>query len=881
MRAGTTSTRWPLIARDGELTAAVTALTERSTKALILAGPAGTGKTRLAEECLALAERRGFPVRQASASAAAKAVPLGALAHLLPPGMDLSDPVRGFAAAAASLRSGGSRWILMVDDLHLIDATSLVLLRQLMDAGIVKVLGTLRTGEPLCDTLRSLLRGDSAHRMDIEAFDLTGTERVLRGVLGAPVGRRTAQDLFDASGGNPLYLREIVLGALRTGTLRKQGELWELADGRLPTTRRLAEVIAARLAPLEEDERGVLSRIAVCGPQSVSELCRNVPPSVIDRLESAALIEVAEERQRVTVRLAHPLYGEALREALPDVERNALMAEEADRIERHGARRRDDALRIASYRLAATGTADPQLLLDAACLASHSNDHPRVLTLLKALPDDRRSVGAQVLMGDALFQMGHWSAAEDMLSAACAAARGDEEVLAVAMTRVENLLGRAPLSAALEANAAALSAVTSPVGRYTLTVNEGYILISKGNVTEGLRRLEILEDDVQRAQYVTPWLRGVLTKALGLSLAGRTELSAAWARRGYDAYVGLTQEVLAPDPAAQKLPLVLALCEGGLMARAAHEGAEAYDQLSESSSVARMWMSVLLGRTQWLAGHVVSARHWYAEAIALARRVDNAIVLRPALSGLAACAAVQGDITAAESALEACDALPGTAGFLSEGELRAGRAWLEAARGNLTGARELLADGAASARATGHVTAESLLLTDIARLGAPHDVAQRLTELAGEGDGALLPVRAELAVALAASDAEALGTVALRCEELGADLLAAEAYSAGAQVSRRVGLPRAATFAENRAASCLTRCGDVRTPLSARSTAPKPLSEREREIAAAAMSGASSSAIAAALHVSVRTVNNHLHRVYTKLGVSDRRSLAQVLGAER
>lgn len=50
--------------------------------------------------------------------------------------------------------------------------------------------------------------------------------------------------------------------------------------------------------------------------------------------------------------------------------------------------------------------------------------------------------------------------------------------------------------------------MTSPVGRYTLTVNEGYILISKGNVTEGLRRLEILEDDVQRAQYVTPGSEG-------------------------------------------------------------------------------------------------------------------------------------------------------------------------------------------------------------------------------------------------------------------------------------------------------------------------------------------------------------------------------------
>ncbi|MFF7859419.1 LuxR C-terminal-related transcriptional regulator [Streptomyces sp. NPDC007904] len=881
MGAGTNSKRWPLIGRDDELAASLSALTDRSTKALILAGSAGAGKTRLAEECLALAARQGFSVRQATASAAAKAVPLGAVAHLLPPGMDFSDPVRSFAAAAASLRSGGSRWILMVDDLHLIDGTSAVLLRQLMDAGIVKILGTLRTGEPLCDTLHSLLRGDSAQRIDIDAFDFSNTEQVLRGVLGAPVGRRTAQDLFTASGGNPLYLKEIVYGAIETGALRKQGELWELAGGRLPTTKRLAEVIAARLAPLQEDERNVLSRIAVCGAQSVSELCRNFSPEAIDRLESAALIEVAEERQRVTVRLAHPLYGETLREALPTVERNALMAEEADRIESYGARRRDDALRIASYRLAATGTADPRLLLDAARLASHSNDYPRVLALLKALPDDHLSVGAQVLMGDALFQMGHWSAAEDMLSAAGAAAQGDEEVVAVAMTRVENLLGRAPLSAALEANTEALSAVTSPVGRYTLTINEGYILISKGNVTEGLQRLEILEDDVQRAQYVTPWLRGVLTKALGLSLAGHTQLSAVWAQRGYDAYVDLTQEVLAPDAAAQKLPWVLALCEGGMMARAAHEGEDAYDQLSEFSSVARMWMSVLVARTQWLAGRVPLARRWYAEAIALAREVENTIILRPALSGLAACAAVQGDITAAESALDELSALPEIAGFLSEGELQTGRAWLEVARGNLTGARELLADGAASARATGHVTAESLLLTDIARLGAPQDVAQRLTELAEEGDGALLPARAELAMALADSDAKKLRTVALQCEEIGADLLAAEAYSASAEVLRRVGAPRAATDAENRAAACLARCGNVRTPLSARSIAPAPLTEREREIAAAAASGASSKSIAAELHLSVRTVNNHLHRAYAKLGVSDRRSLAEVFEAER
>ena len=48
------------------------------------------------------------------------------------------------------------------------------------------------------------------------------------------------------------------------------------------------------------------------------------------------------------------------------------------------------------------------------------------------------------------------------------------------------------------------------------------------------------------------------------------------------------------------------------------------------------------------------------------------------------------------------------------------------------------------------------------------------------------------------------------------------------------------------------------------------LSGRERDVAVLAAGGLSSRAIAAELLLSVRTVDNHLGRVYAKLGVSSR-----------
>jgi DNA-binding NarL/FixJ family response regulator len=56
------------------------------------------------------------------------------------------------------------------------------------------------------------------------------------------------------------------------------------------------------------------------------------------------------------------------------------------------------------------------------------------------------------------------------------------------------------------------------------------------------------------------------------------------------------------------------------------------------------------------------------------------------------------------------------------------------------------------------------------------------------------------------------------------------------------------------------------------------LTPRERQVATLAASGVASKDIAAELFLSVRTVENHLQRVYTKFGVTNRGELRAAVG---
>ena len=83
--------------------------------------------------------------------------------------------------------------------------------------------------------------------------------------------------------------------------------------------------------------------------------------------------------------------------------------------------------------------------------------------------------------------------------------------------------------------------------------------------------------------------------------------------------------------------------------------------------------------------------------------------------------------------------------------------------------------------------------------------------------------------------------------------------------------------ATNRARELAAACEGARPPALALLDEPTPLSKREREVALLAAQGLASKEIAARLHLSSRTVDNHLQRAYEKLGVTSRSDLAAAI----
>ncbi|MFE9500573.1 LuxR C-terminal-related transcriptional regulator [Streptomyces collinus] len=872
--------RWPLVGRDEELAAFGRAWADRGCRGVVICGPAGVGKTRLGESCLVQAMHRGSTsAMRATASAAARAVPLGAIAHLIPPNIDMSNPAQGYAAVVSKLASShGSHRVVLIDDLHHLDAASAVLLRQLIDASGIRLITTIRTGEPVNDAVAALTRNDKINRIDLAPFDQKRVESLLQAVLAGPISRRTAHALYQASGGNALYLYELVHGALSAKTLTSDGRIWELTDEALPSTPRLTELIGARLSTVASSAYPVLELLALCEPVPVDDLCSAASMDSVLALEEAQLIQIHQDRRRNFVTLAHPLYGEVLRAGIRTLRRRTLLLDQAARVQSHGARRRDDPLRVATWYLTAVGTADSALLIQAAALARHGHDYRQAITLLRSLPAHQHTFSSRLVLGDALFHAGETEEAAAVLASADAATATEQQKLAVTIARIMALFwGMARTAEALEVNNSAKEYVSSPASRRTLRINEGAMRTMSGEPTRGLAMLENLEQDVSHVANVSSWLLGAMTKTMGLAQVGRTAEAVLWADHAYTNHLSVDDQALYGHPAVQLHYKCVALAENGQLAQASAVGQRALDDLVTANvSMSQVRTALFLARTEWLAGHPQSARRWYAQSISVAVEQNQFREMRLALAGLAASAALVGDLDAAKDALHDLEFYLAP-GYLA-GEDRLGEAWCNAARGHLSQARSVLTEAANFARRTGHITSEALLLTDVARLGGAENVVNRLTELANVSDGTFAAARAHMAVALVARDPGKLSASALEFEMIGADLLAAEASAQAAAAYQGLADRRRATAAADQSAEFATRCEGARTPLLTSHEAAATLTEREREIALLAAAGEPSKIIAETLNLSVRTVDNHLQHAYTKLGVTTRSELATSLG---
>jgi DNA-binding CsgD family transcriptional regulator len=868
--------QWPVVGRRPELEVFERALVSAECAGLVIHGRSGVGKTRLADECARLAAAGGYATERVAGSRTTALLPLGAVAVLLVGGVGRPGPdgqvnaVALFEETRRALheRHGGRRLVTVVDDVSMLDDVSLALLGHLAARAVIFLIATVRTGEPVPDLLTSLWRDGRVERVDLHDLSRSHLDTLLRLALGGPVEAGAGREFWEVTRGNPLYVRELVLGALESGALVERSQVWHL-ENPLPATSRLVDLVEQRIGSLSAEARSVVELLALCEPVELSHLETAAPAGVLESLERAALVTIGVAEGQV--RLAHPLHGKVVRAAVPRFRARAILLAEADRLEAAGPTGAA-ALRIAVWRLDAGGRPDPAVLVRGAHLARYAHDFRVVRRLIEAVPGEHLDAAGALLLGEALYELGGFDAAERVLGRGQQLPGSEHVALRLAVTRAKNAQwGLCQPESALAINAAARAVVTSPPLAEQLVADEASVLTFSGHPDRALAALERIEGTNRRTRVVR-----AIAAAPALALTGQTAEALKVAEAGYADHVALGDELAIAHPAMHLVNQVFALAEAGRLADAgqlAQAGAEIV--APNRVPIAQIFFAASLGRVATLQGRLATARRYYAEAAGLAEANRFAGPRRLALSGLALACAMLGDADAAAQALAERDTGPAF-GFRGP-EQQLADAWTALAARRPAEAAEWFRDAAAQAASTGHRTAEAWLLHDLMRTGGG-DTSARLRELASMCDSPLISARARHASAARARNALELAGAASDFEALGAMLLAAEAAAAAAEAFSQAGEQRAAAGARRRSSALAAACEGAATPGLIHIARPVPLSGREREIVMLAATGMASKDIAQRLFLSVRTVNNHLHHAYTKLGVTSRADLSQALG---
>ena len=345
-----------------------------SGSALVLAGQAGIGKTRLLQEAAEMAS--GFTILSTVGCESETGISYAHLADALRPVLsELPNiPTRQAAALSSALAIGpaesADRFVvaaatlsvlasaaadtpvlLLVDDCQWVDAASREAFafasRRLIADGIVALFAVRNPAEARAGFER-------LPRLDVGGLDETSCRRLIRSVVG-PISPQAARRLIDSSGRNPLAL--INLPALISA---EQIEAWTRSDAPLPIDTLLAQVFGHSINLLPASTRSALSILAVvdAGPCSVL-------PIVLERFGlSIEDLEPAEDHALIITddggpRFRHPLIRSAAYQGASPRERRRAHLAMAETLATAGAPAGPE--RRAAHLLAAGVASDPEL----------------------------------------------------------------------------------------------------------------------------------------------------------------------------------------------------------------------------------------------------------------------------------------------------------------------------------------------------------------------------------------------------------------------------------------------------------------------------------------------------------------------------------------
>ena len=930
--------RGPLLERTRELAALESVIAGARRGAggcAVVEGGAGIGKSRLLAEARTRAGAAGVAIARARCSEIEGDFAYGAALQLFEPLVrPTTDPDLFAGAASLALplferagavdgrdfsRAHGLHWLaanlaertplaIVVDDAHWSDIPTLkflVYLAQRVDELPLAVIVAARSGED--GSRRKLIRRLAAHpaatRIELEPLGAQAVADLVRAELGSGATDSFCSACFEATGGNPLFVR-----ALTADVRERGGAPDDAAAERVPQlgADRLARAVTARLDAMHDGTRELAEALAVMGDgashDQVAELA-GLDAGDAER-GSVALAAAGLADGRDGLAFVHPIVRAAVDDAI-DPPRRALLHRRAARMLRGAGA---DPERIASHVLAAgdgaRDAAAAEVLRAAAARASARGAPHAAANYLLAVVAASAAPDAAVLHELALAAVrSHAHDAAERVAAALHVLRDSAERASAAVR-----LGLAQFDAGAHDAAAATFAAgledAPPDGEAARTLRACLAAASGLGHTGGETAAEIGRV-VERAHA------GLLTRAERLHL-GHGAVAAAFAGRSIEETRRLARAALAGDGVdASRASEMSAMVLGTVALLVADELDEAERALDRALAAAREVGSVtgyasaahIRAWTHYRRGRLADATA-DAESVLDAARYGWEPALPAAVAVLVLCHLERGDVDAAEAATD----IPGGADrwqatftwndfldargrmLLARGDPVAARADFEAAGATLdaVGADHPSVVGWRSGAVQACVALGDF---DAARRLADDDIERARAYGAPRALGMALRTAGTLAggdrgIGLLREADEVLARSPARLEQAHAQAaLGAELLAAGHRVAAREPLSSALDAADKCGATALVE--GVRGLLTEAGARPRrralsgrdSLTPRELRLTRMAMS-MTNREIAEALFITTKTVETHLRHAYDKLGISSRRELAAAFGDE-
>lgn len=768
--------------------------------------------------------------------------------------------------------------VLVADSTSLGSSEATSIARRVL-AGSTRVVLLLSIHEPLAPDLAPLAESTWTRTFTVPPLTFDEIWEVATVLLDGEVAHGVVSLLFEATHGHERILVDAVSDAVDNAEIVRLDDLWVPSSAKITPGPRVSNLARTLLSGLDSETRNVVEATSLCGGLPTTALLDVYPLAAVENAEREGWLLLADGVLEVSPRL----FAAAIATAVPSSRAITIAVDVLPALESVPKLPDRVRLRAAILALEVQGNLDLGTFTHVCASASRMHDYADLHTIASAAIGTELDLPARAHLAHALRFLGRPEAAVIALEPF----ERSEELIAATMDEERAGLARyCRVALHMRAEIALFGLDDVPAARRDMARADAIVPAAARNEPAATQSV-LLEGYLDGS----PRLRAHLDEL----------------RREPDRH-SMDVERLA-------VPLITSSAIGGFTEDALTIAADAWERL-RYATVSLPWSRVEIARARFFAqlrhgDHPLEVRESWLKADIVTATFDQAVSqmgsgllafalgdlptamrdLKAAVTNLrerdpmgylayasaaaAEACTVGGDVDGAIAQLALTRATPLRMSRILDLDRRLALTWAVRVESGVSGveesAHELIED-ARTVDAPGiELRAAHLLL----RAGSDIDgleLASPAQRCQGPYHGAI----AEHCLAWQARDGDGLVSAAAQFWKIGSRIHAAEAAVQAWSVLRSDGRVSGARSAKRQAIAYARSLSGVSTPLLTGWFVEIPLTARENEVATLAAQGLGNREVATRLKLSIRTVETHLQRAYSKLGVSDRTSLGDL-----